>query len=84
MAGRGRYINPASTIIEAPITQITCAAAPMVQRLEKYQARLMTVISMRISQAPRLSRNRASSPRVRRVPAIHALAPARKTNAGAQ
>jgi hypothetical protein len=77
-------MSPASTIMDQPIAQMTCATAPRVQAVVKYQARLITVSSRKTSQTPRLSRNRASSPRVRRVPAIHALAPARKTKVGAQ
>jgi hypothetical protein len=79
MAARGRQISPPRTIIEAPIAQITWAPAPMVHRVEKYHPKLITVTSSRISQSPRVRRKRASSPRVRRVPAIQELAPARKT-----
>src|SRR5439155_6868631 len=56
--------------------KITCARAPTVHRVEKYQPKLMTVNSSRMSQSPRVTRNRVSSARLRRVPAIHALAPA--------
>jgi hypothetical protein len=52
--------------------------------VEKYHPKLMTVTSSRISHSPRVRRKRASSARVRPVPATHALAPARKTKAGAQ
>ena len=50
----------------------------------KYQPKVIRVNSRRTSQRPRVTRKRASSPRVRRVPAIQALAPARKTKVGAQ
>jgi hypothetical protein len=83
-AGRGSWIRPARTIIEAPITQITCATAPSCMRVVKYQPKLTTVNSSKMSQRPRVRRNRASCPRERRVPAIQALAPARKMKTGAQ
>ena len=66
------------------MAQITCARAPSVQWKEKYQPKLITVTSSRTSQRPRVSSSRVSSPRVRRVPAIQALAPASRTNTGAQ
>ena len=77
-------MNPASTIIEAPITQITCPTTPRVNLVVKYQAKVMTVSSRKMSHTPRLIRNRPSSPRLRLVPAIQALAPARKMKVGAQ
>jgi len=70
--------------MDHPIAQITCATAPRVHAVVKYQAKVITVSSRTMSQTPRLSRNRVSSPRVRRVPAIQELAPARKTKVGAQ
>ena len=70
--------------MDQPIAQMTCATAPSVHAVVRYQAKLITVSSRKTSQIPRLSRNRVSSPRVRRVPAIHALAPARNTKVGAQ
>ncbi len=84
IAARGRWISPARIIIDAPITQITWATSPIAIRVVKYQPKVMTVSSSRMSQSPRVRRKRASSPRVRRVPAIQALAPARKTKVGAQ
>jgi hypothetical protein len=63
---------------------MTCARAPKVHSVEKNHPKLITVTSSRISHRPRLRRKRASWPRVRRVPAIHALEPARKTKTGAQ
>ena len=70
--------------MDQPIAQMTCATAPSVHAVVKYHAKLITVSSRKTSQTPRLSRNRVSSPGVRRVPAIHALAPARNTKVGAQ
>ena len=66
------------------MTQMTWATRPRDISVVKYHAKVITVSSRATSQAPRLTRKRLSSPGVRRVPAIQALAPARKTNTGAQ
>ena len=70
--------------MDHPITQITWATVPIAHRVVKYQPKVTTVSSSRTSQRPRAIRKRESAPVLRRVPAIHALAPARKTNVGAQ
>ena len=60
IAQRGSQTSPASTTIEAPITQITCATKKSRLRL-KLQPKRTSVNSITMSQKPRVSRKRLTS-----------------------
>ena len=86
-----RYWAPASTIMDAPMAQMTCSTSRICPPSsgtpstgDRVQAVEMIATSTNTSQRPRLTRNAASSLRLF-LPAMRpAEVPARNTNTGAQ